>query len=88
MRFHARVALWALALFAAALGATAGNGHSRRRCPGPTSAPYSLSEACAHDGQREKSIAAYEKWIARNPANTNGVEQLKKLRAGSPTPAP
>ncbi len=45
----------------------------------------SLAEAQAAAGERDKAIASYEKSIALNPGNTNGVEQLKKLRAA---PAP
>ncbi|MFY9551541.1 MAG: serine hydrolase [Thermoanaerobaculia bacterium] len=40
----------------------------------------SLGEAYAEDGQRDKAIASYEKSIALNPENTNGVEALKKLK--------
>ena len=46
----------------------------------------SLAEAYADDGQREKAIATYEKSIALNPANTNGIEQLKKLRSATAAP--
>jgi len=43
----------------------------------------SLGEACAAAGQRERAIASYEKSLRLNPANTNGAEQLRKLKAGS-----
>ena len=41
----------------------------------------SLGEAYMDDGQRAPAIANYEKSIALNPSNTNGIEILKKLRA-------
>jgi CubicO group peptidase (beta-lactamase class C family) len=40
----------------------------------------SLAEAYAEDGQKQRAIAAYEKSLALNPGNTNGVEQLRKLK--------
>ncbi|HWZ86019.1 MAG TPA: serine hydrolase [Thermoanaerobaculia bacterium] len=46
----------------------------------------SLAEAYADDGQREKAIVSYEKSITLNPENGNGIEQLKKLRAGGAAP--
>ncbi|HEY1434288.1 MAG TPA: serine hydrolase [Thermoanaerobaculia bacterium] len=46
----------------------------------------SLAEAYAGDGQPDKAIALYEKSIALNPDNANGVEQLKKLRAAGARP--
>ena len=46
----------------------------------------SLAEAQAAAGERDKAIANYEKSIALNPENTNGVEQLKKLKAPAPAP--
>ena len=46
----------------------------------------SLAEAQAAAGERDKAIANYEKSIALNPENRNGVEQLKKLRAPAPAP--
>ena len=46
----------------------------------------SLGEAQAAAGERDKAVASYEKSIALNPENTNGVEQLKKLRTPAPAP--
>ena len=47
----------------------------------------SLGEAYAEDGRRDRAIASYEKSVALNPENGNGVEQIKKLR-GRDTPGP
>lgn len=44
----------------------------------------SLGEAYAEDGQRDRAIASYEKAVALNPENGNGVEQIKKLRGATP----
>ena len=44
----------------------------------------SLGEALAEDGQRPRAIASYEKSLALNPSNTNGVEMLRKLRSEPP----
>ena len=41
----------------------------------------SLGEAYAEDGQKQRAIASYEKSIALNPDNANGVEMLRKLRS-------
>ena len=40
----------------------------------------SLGEAYAEDGQHDRAIASYEKSVALNPDNTNGIEQIRKLR--------
>jgi hypothetical protein len=40
-------------------------------------------EAYAEDGRRDRAIARYEKSLMLNTANTNGVENLRKLRTGS-----
>ncbi len=45
----------------------------------------SLGEAYAADGQRDRAIASYEKSLTLNPSNTNGTEQLRKLKAPSPS---
>jgi CubicO group peptidase (beta-lactamase class C family) len=42
----------------------------------------SLGEAYMKAGQKELAIQNYEKSVELNPQNTNGVEMLKKLRAG------
>jgi len=42
----------------------------------------SLGEAYMDDGQTAQAIANYEKSIALNPSNANGIEILKKLRGG------
>ena len=47
----------------------------------------SLGEAYAEDGQRDRAIATYEKSVVLNPDNTNGIEQVKKLKGVSP-PSP
>ena len=44
----------------------------------------SLGEAYAVDGQRDRAIASYEKSLALNPANTNGAEQLRRLKSPAP----
>lgn len=43
----------------------------------------SLGEAYAEDDQRDRAVASYERSVALNPDNTNGVEQIKKLKGGS-----
>ena len=45
----------------------------------------SLAEAYAEDGQKQRAIASYEKSIALNPDNANGVEMLRKLKSPSPS---
>ncbi len=45
----------------------------------------SLGEAYAANGQRDRAIASYEKSLSLNPANTNGAEQLRKLKSPPPT---
>ncbi|HSP95033.1 MAG TPA: serine hydrolase [Thermoanaerobaculia bacterium] len=40
----------------------------------------SLGEAYAADGERDRAMASYEKSLALNPANTNGADQLRKLK--------
>jgi CubicO group peptidase (beta-lactamase class C family) len=54
-----------------------------RNFPTSWNAYDSLGEAYAEDGQREKATVSYEKSIALNPENTNGVEALKRLKASS-----
>lgn len=43
----------------------------------------SLGEAYAEGGRKERAIASYEKSIALNPDNTNGIEMLRKLKSPS-----
>ncbi len=45
----------------------------------------SLGEAYAADGQRDRAIASYEKSLALNPSNINGIEQLRKLKTLPPS---
>lgn len=40
-----------------------------------------LGEAWLAKGERDKAIACYEKSVALNPGNTNGVDVLNRLRA-------
>jgi CubicO group peptidase (beta-lactamase class C family) len=56
------------------------------RFPKSWNAYDSIAEAYAAAGEPEKAIASSEKSLALNPENGNGVEQLKKLRAGAPAP--
>ena len=44
----------------------------------------SLGEAYAEDGQRDRAIAAYQKSVALNGDNTNGLEQIKKHKGETP----
>ena len=44
----------------------------------------SLGEACTAAGDRRRAIESYEKSITLNPDNTNGIEQVKKLRSLPP----
>jgi CubicO group peptidase (beta-lactamase class C family) len=53
--------------------------------PASWNAHDSLAEAYAGDGQKQRAVAAYEKSLALNPGNSNGAEQLRKLR-GEPVP--
>ena len=41
----------------------------------------SLAEAYMDKGDKEKAIADYERSLRLNPGNTNGAEQLKKLKS-------
>jgi CubicO group peptidase (beta-lactamase class C family) len=41
----------------------------------------SLAEAYMDKGDKEKAIADYERSLQLNPGNTNGAEQLKKLKS-------
>lgn len=56
--------------------------------PSSWNAYDSLGEAYGEGGQKERAIANYEKSIALNPDNTNGVEMLRKLKTESPSPSP
>ena len=41
----------------------------------------SLAEAYMDKGDKQQAIADYEKSLQLNPGNTNGAEQLKKLKS-------
>jgi len=43
----------------------------------------SLGEAYAENGEREKAIGAYEKSLSLNSSNTNGADQLRKLKSAA-----
>jgi tetratricopeptide (TPR) repeat protein len=43
----------------------------------------SLAEAYADKGEKELAIKYYEKSLLLNPENTNGANQIKKLKQGS-----
>jgi CubicO group peptidase (beta-lactamase class C family) len=51
--------------------------------PGSWNVWDSLAEAYADKGNKELAIQYYEKSLELNPDNTNGVNQIKKLKAGS-----
>ena len=51
-----------------------------RDFPESWNAHDSLGEAYAADGQHRRAIESYEKSIARNPNNANGLEQIRKLK--------
>jgi tetratricopeptide (TPR) repeat protein len=51
--------------------------------PGSWNVWDSLAEAYADKGNKELAIKYYEKSLQLNPENTNGANQLKKLKAGS-----
>lgn len=53
-----------------------------RHYPASGNAWDSLGEAYAVKGDREKAIESYKRSLDLDPANTNAVEQLKKLGAG------
>lgn len=44
----------------------------------------SVGEAYGEDGQRERALASYERSLALNPKNTNGVDAIRKLKEKKP----
>ena len=54
--------------------------HNTQRFPRSGNVYDSLGEAYAAAGEREKAITAYERALTLDPANTNAVAMLQKLR--------